>query len=705
MSQTTSSSQPRSAVPGGPTTGFAALSPFVKIGLWAVAVGVLAGAIQGVVWLSGSDWSILAESGGSRGLLLTIALGCLLVLMAVDRQPASTYGFFVGRAWSRLLFGGFGLGLAAYGGYCALAVAVGACSVQTELLRPGRALVVGLVALDALVVGLVQQIIFSGYLLGVLRPRYGRAVAVLVPALMFAVLYRLGNPAALLSAEALPLSVGLFLVAALLGMLRLKTGSILLPAGFLAGCIYVRRVVRKLGLLVPAVGSPSVAWWVPQNDPRQAPALWVLLCAGVAVCWYLVHRRGEGRIPESQPAWDKDFKRVFPLSNGSMLAPLDVWLPRLWKARFRIGLKYLPRLAAVLCFSAFNTLLSLPERVILAITLRRRVPDPVFIVGVHRSGTTHLHNLLALDPQFCTPRAYQIMNPAGFNFSGWLITPLIGVFLPWKRPMDSVRFHIFAPQEEEFALAGMSGLSPYWGITFPRDGAGYDRFIFPENFTPRELAAWQRTYLFFLRKLTLLSPRRPLLKNPYNTARVGALAEMFPRARFIHIHRHPYAVYRSNMHTAAEGHIISQLQDPDPADNYQTRFLDNYRRMEDAFYRDAALLPDDQVVEVRFEDLERDPLGELRKVYSRLGLQFTPEYERRVERYLASIAGYQKNRFRPLPDEVRRAVDQAMGAYFARWGYDTQQTESVPAESAPADAVDKSHPEGEQGGSNARHAA
>ncbi len=696
MSQTTGKTLPRRVPQTAPPSRFAALSPLVKISLWGLAVGAVAGAIQGAVWLLGSDWSILAESGGSRGLLLCIALASLLVLMAVDRQPAATYGFFVGRAWSRLLFGGFGLGLAAYGGYCALAVAVGACSVQTELLRPGRIAVVGLVALDALVVGLVQQIIFSGYLLGVLRPRYGRAVAVLVPALMFAVLYRLNDPAALLSAEALPLAFGLFLVAALLGMLRLKTGSILLPAGFLAGCIYVRRVVRKLALLGPAAGSPAAAWWVPQNDPRQAPVMWALLAAGIAVCWYLIFRRGEGRIPESQTAWDRDFKRVFPLSNGSMLAPLDVWVPRLWAARLRIGLAYLPRLAAVLCFSTLNTLLSLPERVILALTLRRRrVPDPVFIVGVHRSGTTHLHNLLALDPQFCTPRAYHIMNPTGFNFSGWLITPLIGVFFPWKRPMDAVRFHVFAPQEEEFALAGMTGLSPYWGITFPRDGASYDRFIFPEEYTPRELSAWRRTYLFFLRKLTLFSRGRPLLKNPYNTARVAALKQMFPRAKFIHIYRHPYAVYRSNMHTAAEGHVISQLQDPDPDDNYQTRFLGNYRRMEDAFYRDAAALADEQWVEVRFEDLERDPLGELHKVYARLGLQLSPEFECRAERYLASIAGYRKNRFRPLPEAVRAAVDRAMGPYFARWGYEAGQ----------AGSADGLQSEGDARGDSARHAA
>ena len=57
----------------------------------------------------------------------------------------------------------------------------------------------------------------------------------------------------------------------------------------------------------------------------------------------------------------------------------------------------------------------------------RRVRDPVFVVGVHRSGTTHLHNLLALDPQFVSPSLYQVSNPLGCTVSGWLAFPLMAL--------------------------------------------------------------------------------------------------------------------------------------------------------------------------------------------------------------------------------------------------------------------------------------
>jgi len=491
-------------------------------------------------------------------------------------------------------------------------------------------------------------------------------------ALLFAMLYRPETIPSVLGGEAQPLVVGLFLIATLLGILRLTSGGIMVPSGFLAGCIFVRRLIRKTSLLGSAGATEPATWWAPSADPRQAPVLWGLLLLGIAVGWIWLLRRGEAQVKSSGTAIDAKFKRTFPLSHGSMLAPLDVWLRCLVAARFRVGLKYLPRLLAVLTLSTVNTILTLPERLLLPLLLRRRrMDDPVFIVGVHRSGTTHLHNLLSLDPQFTSPRAFHIMNPAGFAISGWPLLPCIAAFLPWKRPMDSVRFHILAPQEEEFALAGMCHVSPYWGLTFPLDGADYDRFIFPGRFTERELHTWRREYVSLLRRMSLFSRKRPLLKNPYNTARVAALADLFPKARFVHIHRHPHSVYRSNMHTAREGHVVNQLQDPDPADNYQTRFLDNYRDMEEAFYRESAELPADQVAEVRFEQLERDPIGEVRRLYGELGLEFTEAYQTRLERYLAGIAGYKKNRFKPLSDEEQQAIAETMGPFIEQWGYDT----------------------------------
>lgn len=651
------------------TGPLANIPPLAKTALLVGVIVLLAGLVQGGAWLLGFEMNIFSQSGGGRGILLGIAVAVLLALMGADRLSAADYGLAAGPRWHWRLFGGFAVGALVYAAYCTLALLAGAYQLNFDRITPYRCCSASLSALTAFPVALIQQIIFGGYLLSIYRQRYSGPTAALCAGAIFGILCRIDNPASLLALEPQPLVIGMFLIATLLGMMRLRSGSIMLPAGFLAGCIFIRRILRRTSLLELVDGSAAAPWLAPEADPRQGPLMWLLVAAGIALFWVLLARRGQGDVATVKKT-STAFKRFHPFSHVSILAPLDVWLGRLLAARFRVGLIYVPRLIVVLLFSAANTLLSLPERLILPVLLRRRrVPDPVFILGVHRSGTTHLHNLLSLDERFCAPVAYQTINPAGFLFSGWLITPLLGAFMPWKRPMDSVRFHLFAPQEEEFAISGVSRLSPYWLMSFPRQVAAYERYAYPQGFSSRERRQWKRHYLLFLRKLTFWSRKRPLLKNPYNTGRVEMLREMFPSAKFIHISRHPYDVYRSNMHLAREGHVVHQLQDPDPNDSYQTRLLDNYRRMEDAFVRQTAGLPDAQVAEVRFEDVERDPIGEVRRIYARLGLEFTPAFERRLEQYLAKIAGYRKNSFRALPPEDRRRIDAKLGPFMARWGY------------------------------------
>lgn len=649
---------------------FKQLSPLVKLGIWGAAVVSAASLIQLGAWTMGTGFDVV----GSSGTLLALAIITLLAVMSADQRPVADFGLIVGPSWRRLFFQGAAVGAGAHLAIVLLAWATGV--VQLAPTSPtvstwGKAWLNGMTAIP---LSVTQQVLFTGYLLTMLRDRYRPLTAVVLSAAMFAVIGRLDAPSLLLSTEMLPLLCGLFLTAALLGLLRLRTGSILTSAGLLAGWLFLNRVLGRARLLQFQETALWSEWIAPQGDYRRGPVLWLALGAGIVHCLVMLRRHGERQPELSGAAIDADFKRVFPLSNGAMLAPLDVWLGRLCDAGFRVGGAYIPRLIAILVLSTLNTLLTLPERLLVPWLLRRRpVPPPLFILGVHRSGTTHLHNLLSLDRQFTSPRAYHIMNPAGCVATGWLVTPLLGLFLPYKRPMDGVRFHLFAPQEEEFALAGLSGRSPYWGPTFPRRWPHYDRYMFPDRLPPAERAAWRRDYVSLLRRLVLWSRRRPLLKNPYNTGRLAELHDLFPQAQFIHICRHPAVVYQSNLHMCREAHVMNQLQDPDPECSYPTRFLDNYRELEDAYYVAADGLPPETVVELRFEDLERDPLGVVRRLYARLGLEYTDDFDRRLRTYLDGLSDYQKNRHRPIPEDDLRQVREKLGPLLDRWQYDLDE--------------------------------
>lgn len=661
--------------------GIAGWSSGMKLGAWLGATAAICAAIQFVALLLGADFSILGSSLG-RTVLVLVAIVNLLALMASDRRSPAEYGIVVAADWAATAGHGLLLGAGGFALYHVVGLLTGALEWNPAPLG-GRLLLGTLeVLLTAAPIAVAQQLIFSGYLLGLLREAVGRTSALLGCSLLFAAAAVLGKPAEFLSSgDGLWLLSGLAALALLLGVIRLTTGSIVLSSGILAGGLIARRVLWKSRLLIAAEGHPLVEWFQRGGDTRSGPILCGVLLAAAGIVWLRLRRVGEP-VVAGTPALSADFKKLIPFSNLLALAPLDVWLPRLIEAQFRIDPVYWLRLAWVLMLSAVNTLLSLPERLLAPWLLRHRVPAPVLIVGVHRSGTTHLHNLLALDPQFTVPRNFAVLNPFGALVAGWLITPLLGLFMNMRRPMDAVRVHLFSPQEEEFAIAGMTRLSPYWGFMLPRETARYDRCLHPEDLTPQEQTEWDRCVVHFLRKVTFWRRRPPLLKSPYNTARAGTFARLFPGARFIHICRHPYTTYLSNQHLAAEGLVAFQLQEPDPVDNYGTRFLDNYRTMEEAWYRDAARLPPGAAAEVRYEDLTRDPEGEIRRLYRELGLELSPQFEARLRRYLASVAGYTRNKHPQLPADVQARIDLVMGPYLDRWGYREPAAQSPSARAA-----------------------
>ena len=91
--------------------------------------------------------------------------------------------------------------------------------------------------------------------------------------------------------------------------------------------------------------------------------------------------------------------------------------------------------------------------------------------------------------------------------------------------------------------------------------------------------------------------------------------------------------------------------------------------MYDAYFEERERIPAGRLCEVAFEHLEKDPLGQLRRVYEELHL---PNYEvarPALEGYVASLAGYQKNEHPALPAEVRADVAREWRRCFDEWHY------------------------------------
>ena len=89
----------------------------------------------------------------------------------------------------------------------------------------------------------------------------------------------------------------------------------------------------------------------------------------------------------------------------------------------------------------------------------------------------------------------------------------------------------------------------------------------------------------FLRKLTLKYGRPLVLKSPPHTARIRLLLGLFPDARFVHIHRDPYVVFRSTRHMIRA--VAAPLPPPGGArEDGDDRILSVYTEMYDAFFEE-----------------------------------------------------------------------------------------------------------------------
>jgi hypothetical protein len=110
-------------------------------------------------------------------------------------------------------------------------------------------------------------------------------------------------------------------------------------------------------------------------------------------------------------SWRKRFLLWFGPSNLGGITFGD-WLRLLRENRFDIQPSYWFRAAIITAGSLGNSLDRRREEATYGRAVRDAiVGPPVFVLGIWRSGTTHLQNLLALDERFAFPNWYQVAYP------------------------------------------------------------------------------------------------------------------------------------------------------------------------------------------------------------------------------------------------------------------------------------------------------
>ncbi len=346
------------------------------------------------------------------------------------------------------------------------------------------------------------------------------------------------------------------------------------------------------------------------------------------------------------------------------------WLRVLFFNGFSIRLKHVPKVMGI----TFINFLLYPFVLFERFKDRKRIKntqifnDPIFIVGHWRTGTTHLHKMLALDPQFDFLTLTETAFPHLILGQSKVLHRIMRPFTPKRRPTDNVEMFPEMPHEHEFALMVLCSHTPILGIVFPEKFDYYRRFTTFDTVSKRKIKEWKKQFVFLIKTLTIKSKGKQLvLKNPLDTCRIKLMLDIFPNSKFIHIYRNPYDVFYSTLKLHKHNAEIYALQRP-TYDLYQL-VLDNFVEMYDKFYEEIKLIPEGNYIDVKFEDLAQNPIEELKKIYSTLSLSNFEAAEDKILQYLDTVAGYKPSNY-DLSLEDKRKIDTHWYKTIKKWGYE-----------------------------------
>lgn len=383
--------------------------------------------------------------------------------------------------------------------------------------------------------------------------------------------------------------------------------------------------------------------------------------------------------------------------QGTSPGHLCIWhgltvpkLAGLMARRPPVDLAHTAKLASVAAMSVYNSGMSALEQMVFGRTVRNTeiTEAPLFLLGHWRSGTTLLHNLVTLDPAATYCNLYHVLFPGSFLLTEKVATRLTARLLPATRPMDSMPLTWSHPQEDETALLMQTLCSPYLMLAFQRDSSVYDRFFSFDEASPAEREKFKQALLTFMKKLTVRERKRLVLKSPAHTFRIPMILELFPNAKFAFIYRNPYKVFTSTMHLRRTMFEDNGFAAPDYS-SLEDMTLNVYRNLFDTYERDRHLIPEGNLHEIRFEDLEQDPIREIQSLYSGLSLPGFDELEPKLSERLAEHRAHKKNQYQmeaALLDRINTAWQPA----FERFGYPMESPtgDERPTEPTLPDATD-----------------
>lgn len=239
--------------------------------------------------------------------------------------------------------------------------------------------------------------------------------------------------------------------------------------------------------------------------------------------------------------------------------------------------------------------------------------NPVFIMGLWRSGTTFMHELLGACPGLIWPATWQCMNPSTYNMQS---PPRVSTSV--IRPMDDFTVNTFSPQEDEFAILALGVPSVYRGFIDPGRLGEVSKWLDPGFWCGRS-DGWLEVWREFLDGVSAGKEGRLLLKSPNHIFRIRALVEELPDASYVWLVRDPAETFFSNRKMWVAMFKRYALWD------WQESELDefiakSFKYAAESLEFATTFLGRDQLVVVDFDRFKRAPIETVKEICSRLKL-------------------------------------------------------------------------------------